>query len=105
MQLSYNGKRNSCSYKRNQKVFNLFSPKAFSHSNGLQRNTWFCEKNLLNMQAQWRLLRWQLWLNQFSFYIKQIQGSKNSVADSLTCERANGDHQSRTPAGKGENSK
>ena len=49
----------------------------------------FVKKNLSNMQAQGRLLRWQLWLNQFSFTIEQIQGSKNSLADSLTRELAN----------------
>jgi len=55
------------------------------------------------MQSQERLLHWQLWLNQFSFSIEQIQGSKNSLADSLTQELANGDHQSRTLAKKGGN--
>jgi len=34
-----------------------------------------------------------------------MQGSKNSLAGSLTRELANGDHQSRTLAGKGGNSK
>ena len=63
----------------------------------------FGKKNLLNMQAQRRLLRWQLWLNQFSFSIEHIQGSKNSLADSLTRELANGDHQTRPPARKGGN--
>ena len=69
----------------------------------------FMTKNLSNMQAQERLLRWQLWLNQFSLSIEHIQESKNSLADSLTHELANGsttgNHQSRTPAGKGGDSK
>ena len=60
----------------------------------------FVKKNLSNMQAQGRLLRWQLWLNQFSFSIEHIQGSKKSLTDSLTRELANGDHQSRPPARK-----
>lgn len=50
----------------------------------------FVKKNLSNMEAQGRLLRWQLWLNQFSFTVEHIQGSKNSLADSLTRELANG---------------
>jgi len=41
----------------------------------------------------------------FSKTIEHIQGSKNFLADSLTRELANGDHQSRTPVGKGGNSK
>jgi len=32
----------------------------------------YMKKNLLNMQAQGRLLRWLLWLNQFSFCIEYI---------------------------------
>jgi len=63
----------------------------------------FVKKNLSNMQTQERLLRWQLRLNQFSFPIEHIQGSKNSLADSLTRELANGDHQSRPPIRKGGN--
>jgi len=50
------------------------------------------KKNLSNMQAQGRLLHWQVWLNQFSFSIEHIQQSKNSLTDSLTRECANGDH-------------
>ena len=38
----------------------------------------FINKNLSNMQAQWRLLRWQLWLKQFTFDIEHINGNKNS---------------------------
>ena len=61
------------------------------------------------MQAQGRLLRWQLWLSQFSFSIEHIQRSKNSLAGSLTRELAidstTGDHQGRILAGEGENSK
>jgi len=57
------------------------------------------------MQAQGRLLHWQLWLDQFSFSIEHIQRLKNSLADSLPHELANGsttrDHQSRIPARKG----
>jgi len=63
----------------------------------------FVKKNLSNMQVQWRLLRWQLWLHQFSFSIEHAQGSKNSLTDSLTRELAHGDHQSKTPAVKGGN--
>jgi len=63
----------------------------------------FVKKNLSNMQAQGRLLRRQLWLNQFFFSIEHIQGLKNSLVDSLTRELANGDHQSRPPARKGGN--
>ena len=61
----------------------------------------FVKRNLSNMQAQGRLKRWQLWLNQFSF---SIESSNNSLVDSLTLELANGDHLSRTPAGNGGNS-
>jgi len=69
----------------------------------LQGIVGFMKKNLSNMQAQGRLLCWQLWLNQFSFSIEHIQGSKNSLADSLTRELTNGDHQSRPAVKKGEN--
>ena len=88
-----------------EKFLIFLAPKPFlirTDCNGIKG---FVKKNLSNMQAQGRLLRWQLWLNQFSFSIEHIQGSKNSLADSLTRELANGDHQSRTPAGKGVNPK
>ena len=69
----------------------------------------FVKKNLSYMQAQGRLLRWQLWLSQFSFSIEHVQGSKNSLTDSLTREFANdlttSDHQSGIPARKRGNSK
>jgi len=55
------------------------------------------------MQAQERLLRWQLWFDQFSFSIEHTQGSKNYLTNSLTRELANSDHQGRTPTGKGKN--
>jgi len=61
------------------------------------------KKNLSNMQAQGRLLCWQLWLNPFSFSIEHIQGSKNSLADSLTRGLTNGDHQIRPSDRKEEN--
>ena len=48
-------------------------------------------------------MHWQLWLNQFFFSIEHTQGSKNSLADSVTREFANDDHQSRPPAKKGGN--
>ena len=102
-------KRNSCGHKENRKVLNLFSPKPFLIRTDYKGILGFVKKNLSNMQAQGQLLRWQLWLNQFSFSIKYIQGSKNSLADSLTHELANGsitcDRQSRTPAEKEGNSK
>ena len=60
----------------------------------------FVKNNLSNMQVQGQLLRWQLWLNQFSFSIEHIQGSKNSLAESLTRELFNSDHQSRPSARK-----
>jgi len=44
----------------------------------------FVKKNLSNIQGQGQLLHWQLWLSQHSFSIEHIQGSKNSLADSLT---------------------
>jgi len=39
----------------------------------------FIKMNLSNMQAQDRLLHWQLWLSQFSFSIEHIQRPKNSL--------------------------
>ena len=63
----------------------------------------FVKNNLSNMQAQGLFLRWQLWFNQFSFSIKHIQESKNSLADILTRKFANGNHQSRPPTRKWEN--
>ena len=55
-----------------EKFFIFLAPKLF-----LIRTDWkgilgFMKKNLSNMQAQWRLLRWQLWLNQFSSFIEHI---------------------------------
>ena len=88
-----------------EKFLIFLAPKPFLIRTDCKGILGFVKKNLSNMQAQGRLLRWQLWLNQFSFSIEHIQGSKNSLADSLTRELANGDHQSRTPAGKRENSK
>ena len=88
-----------------EKFLIFLAPKPFLIRTDCKGILGFVKKNLSNMQAQGRLLRWQLWLNQFSFSIEHIQGSKNSLADSLTRELANGDHQSRTPAGKGENKK
>ena len=57
------------------------------------------------MLTQGRHLHWKLQLNQFSFFIEHIQGSKNSLVDNLTHELASGDHKSRTPIRKGGNSK
>jgi len=88
-----------------EKFLIFLAPKPFLIRTDCKGILGFVKKNLSNMQAQGRLLRWQLWLNQFSFSIEHIQGSKNSLADSLTRELANGDHQSRTPAGKGSNQK
>jgi len=105
MQLSYNGKRNPCSHKRNRKVPNLLAPKPFLIRTYCKGILGLVKKNLSNMQVQGRLLRWQLWLNQFSFSIEHIQGTKNSPEDSLTCVFANGNHQSRPPSENGENSK
>jgi len=88
---------------------NLLAPKPFLIGTYYKGILGFVKKILSNMQAQGRFLRWQLWLNQFFFSIEHIQGSKNSLADSLTRELANGstreDHHSRTPAKKGEDSK
>ena len=58
------------------------------------------KKNSSNMQAQGRLLRWQLWFNQFSFIIEHVQGWKNSMIDNLMCKLGDGDHHSRTPVEK-----
>ena len=87
-----------------EKFLIFLAPKPFLIQTDCKGILGFVEKNLSNMQAQGRLLRWQLWLNQFSFSIEHIQGSKNSLADSLTRELTNGDHQSRPPARKGGNS-
>jgi len=92
-----------------EKFLIFLAPKSFFIRTDCKRILGFVKKNLSNMQAQGRLLHWQLWLNQFSFSIEHIQGSKNSLTDSLTRELANGstagDHQSRTLARKGGNSK
>jgi len=61
----------------------------------------FVKKNSSNMQVQGQLLHCHLWLNKFSFSIEHIQGSKNSLPDSLTQELTNADYQSRPPARKG----
>jgi len=81
-----------------EKFLIFLAPKPFHIRIDCKGILGFVKKNLPNMQAQWRLLRQQLWLNQFSSSIEHIQGSKNSLTDSLTHELANGDHQSRTPA-------
>ena len=88
-----------------EKFLICLSPKPFLIQTDYKGILNFVKENLSNMQAQGRLLCWQLWLNYFSFSIEHIQGSKNSVADSLTRKLANCDHQSKTPAGNGENLK
>jgi len=88
-----------------EKFLIFLAPKSFLIRIDCKGILGFMKKNLSNMQAQGRLLFWQLWLNQFSFSIEHIQGLKNSMVDNLTHELANGDHQSRTPARKGGNSK
>ena len=88
-----------------EKFLIFLAPKPFLIRTDCKEILGFVKKNLSNMQAQGRLLCWQLWLNQFSFSIEHIQGSKNSLTDSLTRERANGDHLSRIPTEKGGNSK
>ena len=86
-----------------EKFLIFLAPKPFLIRTDYKGILSFLKKNLSNMQAQGRLLRWQLWLNQFFFSIKHIHGSKNSLTDSLTRELANCDQQSRPPARKGEN--
>jgi len=89
---------------RGMKKFLIFlTPKPFLIRTNCKGILYFVKKNLSNMQAQAQLLRWQLWLNQFFFSIEYIQGSKNSLADILTQELANGDYQSQPPARKGGN--
>jgi len=88
-----------------EKFLIFLAPKSFLIRTDCKGVVGFEKKNLSNMQAQGRLLRWQLWLNQFSFSIEHIQGSKNSLVDSLTGGLANGGHQSRTLIEKGGNSK
>ena len=91
--------------KRIEKFLIFLALKPFLIRTDCKRILSFVKKNLSNMQAQGRLLRWQLCLNQFSFSIEHIQGLKKSPVDNLTRELVNGDHQSTTPVGKGENSK
>ena len=88
-----------------EKFLIFLAPKPFLIQTDCKGILGFMKNNLSNMQAQGRLMHWQLWLNQFSFSIKYIQVSKNSLADSLTRELTDGDHQSKTPARKGVNSK
>jgi len=76
-----------------EKLLIILAPEPFLIRTDCKGILAFVKKNLLNMQVQGRLLRWQLWLNEFSFSIECIQGLKNSLADSLTCELTNGDHQ------------
>jgi len=86
------------------KKFLIFSaPKPFIFQTDCKGVLGFVKKNLSNMQGQGRHLHWQLWLNQFSFSIEHIQGSKSSLADSLTRELTSSDHQSRPPVRKGGN--
>jgi len=75
-----------------EKFLIFLSPKPFLIRTDCKGILSFEKTNLSNMPVQGRLPRWQLWLNQFSFSIEHIQGSKNSLADSLTRELANGDH-------------
>ena len=66
----------------------FLAPKPFTVRTDCKGILGFIQNNLDNMKAQGRLLRWQLTLNQFSFNIEHVQGSKNSLADSLTRELA-----------------
>ena len=91
--------------RETEKFLIFLAQKRFLIRTDCKRILDFVKKNLSNIQAQGQLLRWQLWVNQFFFSIKYIQGLKNFLADTLTCEVANGDHQGRTPIGKGENPK
>ena len=84
MQLSYNKKENSYSHKEIEEFLIFLAPKPFLIRTDCKGILSFVKKNLSNMQAEGRPLRLQLWLNQFSFSIEHIQGSKNSLADSLT---------------------
>jgi len=45
----------------------LLAPKPFLIPIDCKEILGFVKKNLSNMQAQGRLLRWQLWFNQFFF--------------------------------------
>ena len=67
----------------------FLAPKHFTVRTDCKGILGFVRNNLSNMKAQGRLLRWQLTLNQYSFDIEHVQGSKNSLADSLTRELAN----------------
>jgi len=77
-----------------EKFLIFLAPKSFLIRTDYKRIVGIVKKNFLNMQVQRRLLRWQLWLNQFSFSIKHIQGLKNSMTYSLTRALVNDDHQS-----------
>ena len=85
-----------------EKFLIFLAPKLFLIQTDCKGILDFVKKNLSNMQVWGRLLYWQLWLNQFSFSIEHIQGSRNSLTDSLTRELANGDHQRWPPARKEE---
>ena len=67
-----------------EKFFIFLAPNPFRIRIDWKGTLGFVKKNLSNMQAQGRLLHWQLWFNQFSFFIEHIQGSKNYLTDSLT---------------------
>jgi len=60
MQLSYNEKGNPCSYKGIEKFLIFLGPNPFLIRIDYKGILGFVKKNLSNMQAQGRLLRWQL---------------------------------------------
>ena len=55
-----------------EKFLFFLAPKLFLIRTDCKRILGFVKKNLSNMQAQGRFLRWQLWLNQFYFSIEHI---------------------------------
>jgi len=63
--------------RRIVKFLIFLAPKPFLIRTDCKGILGFVEKNSSNMQAQERLLRWQLWLNPFFFSIEHIHGSKN----------------------------
>ena len=75
-------------YKGINKFIIFLAPKPFTVRTDCKGILGFINNNLDNMKAHGRLLRWQLALNQFSFNVEHVQGSKNSLADSLTRELA-----------------
>lgn len=79
-----------------EKILIFLAPKPFLIRTDCKGLLGFINKNLSNMQVQGRLLRWQLWLKQFTFDREHINGNKSSLADTLTRELADGIHIHKT---------